>query len=200
MNAALRLPQQPLLGPDFEFRSWSSEDIPSLVKAWRDPEMHRWMPEEEEPFDDRRARDFVAGASAHLTEGTMLAMAISDRSTNEAAGSITYNVWTAHHWNIGYWISKAHRGRGLATRAVIAATRWAFEERPELSRISLYTQPGNVASQRVAERAGFQREGTLRKWANVRGSALDWVMFSLLREEVPSSGGDVPADLKPSGR
>jgi RimJ/RimL family protein N-acetyltransferase len=155
--------------------------------AWRDPEMHRWMPEEEEPFDEGRARDFVAAASTYLTEGTMLAMAISDISNGVPAGSLTFNVWTAHHWNVGYWIASAYRGHGLATRAVIAATRWAFEERPELSRISLYTLPGNVASQRVAERAGFQREGTLRKWANVRGRNFDWVMFSLLREDIRSA-------------
>ena len=185
MNAALELPQHPLLNPPFAFRSWSNEDIPSLVMAWRDPEMHRWMPEEEEPFDGDRARDFVAAASRLLSEGTMLSMAVADESSGgEVAGSLTFNVWAARHWNVGYWISSAYRGHGLATRAVIAATRWAFEDRAELSRISLYTLPDNMASQRVAEGAGFQREGTLRKWANVRGRDFDWVMFSLLRDDI----------------
>lgn len=144
------------------------------------------MPEEEEPFDNRRASEFVDAASTQLTEGTMLAMAIADLSSDEAAGSLTFNVWTAHHWNIGYWISTAYRGHGLATRAVTAATQWAFEDQPGLSRISLYTIPGNVASQRVAERVGFQRDGTLRKWANIGGRDFDWIMFSLLREDVPT--------------
>jgi RimJ/RimL family protein N-acetyltransferase len=152
--------------------------------AWRDPEMHRWMPEEEEPFDEGRAREFVAATSKQLTEGTAVAMAISNISNGVPAGSVTFNIWAVRHWNVGYWISSAYRGHGLATRAVIAATRWAFEDRPELSRISLYTLPGNVASQHVAERAGFRREGTLRKWANVRGRDFDWVMFSLLRDDL----------------
>jgi RimJ/RimL family protein N-acetyltransferase len=156
--------------------------------AWRDPEMHRWMPEEEEPFDDDRAGEFVAAASRLLSEGTMLAMAVSDESSGgEVAGSLIFNIWTAHHWNVGNWIAAAYRGHGLATQAVSAATRWAFEDRPELSRISLYTVPGNLASQRVAARAGFHREGTLRKWAYVRGRELDWTMFSLLREDLPAS-------------
>jgi RimJ/RimL family protein N-acetyltransferase len=156
--------------------------------AWRDPEMHRWMPEEEEPFDDDRAGEFVAAASRLLSEGTMLAMAVSDESSGgEVAGSLIFNIWTAHHWNVGYWIAAAYRGHGLVTQAVSAATRWAFEDRPELSRISLYTVPGNLASQRVAARAGFHREGTLRKWAYVRGRELDWTMFSLLREDLPAS-------------
>jgi RimJ/RimL family protein N-acetyltransferase len=183
-KAALRLPQGPLMSRDFEFRPWSRQDIPSLVSAWSDPEMHRWMPDEEQGFDERRAGEFVAAASTSLADGTMLAMAISDLSSGGVAGSVTFTVWAAHHWNIGYWISLAYRGQGLATRAVTAATRWAFEERPELSRISLYTLPGNLASQRVAERAGFQREGTLRKWANAHGHTYDWTMYSLLREDV----------------
>ena len=113
-------------------------------------------------------------------------MAISDLSNGEPAGSLSLNVWAPHHWNVGYWISLRYRGRGLATRAVNAATRWAFEERPEISRISLYTLPGNTASQVVAERAGFRREGTLRRWANVRGRDVDWVMFSMVREDIAS--------------
>lgn len=153
--------------------------------AWGDPEMRRWMPEEEDPFDEDVAREWVAATSTQLAEGTMLAMAIADLANGVPAGGLTFHVWGPRHWNVGYWISSSYRGRGLATRAVTAATRWAFEDRPELSRISLYTLPDNVASQRVAERAGFQREGTLRRWANVRGRDYDWVMFSLLRDDLP---------------
>jgi RimJ/RimL family protein N-acetyltransferase len=183
-KSALRLPQRPLLSSDFEFRAWSPADIPSLVTAWSDPEMHRWMPEEEGPFDERRATEFIAEAASHLSGGTMLAMAISDLSNGAVAGSVTFNAWAEHHWNIGYWLSEAYRGQGLATRAVVAATRWAFEDQPKLSRISLYTLPGNLASQRVAERAGFKREGTLRRWAHVHGNDYDWTMFSLLRQDI----------------
>ena len=63
------------------------EDVPSLVMAWRDPEMHRWMPEEAEPFDDQRAGEFVAAASKLLAEGTMLAMAIRMRISAPAMGT-----------------------------------------------------------------------------------------------------------------
>jgi RimJ/RimL family protein N-acetyltransferase len=158
--------------------------------AWGDPEMHRWMPEEEEPFDEARARQFVAEASKLQSQGTLIAMAISDESSSNAvAGSLTFTVWTRHQCNVGYWIPPSYRGHGLATQAVTAGARWAFEEHAELSRISLYTLPGNVPSQRVAERAGFQREGTLRKWASVRGREFDWVMFSLLREDLPTAEG-----------
>ena len=46
--------------------------------------------------------------------------------------------------------------------------------------------PGNVPSQKVAERAGFRREGLLRRWGEVNGEQLDWIMFSLIRDDLDS--------------
>jgi RimJ/RimL family protein N-acetyltransferase len=48
--------------------------------------------------------------------------------------------------------------------------------------------PGNAASQKVAERAGFRYEGRLRRWADIGGQQLDWVMYSLIREDLESIG------------
>ena len=59
---------------------------------------------------------------------------------------------------IGYWIALAARGRGLAGRAAAAACRWAFADLG-LHRIQLFHAVENVASARVAEKAGFTCEG-----------------------------------------
>jgi RimJ/RimL family protein N-acetyltransferase len=56
---------------------------------------------------------------------------------------------------------------------------WAFEALG-LKRIELWTVPGNVASEHVAQRAGFKREGVLRSYAEIRGRRTDAVMHSLL--------------------
>ena len=56
---------------------------------------------------------------------------------------------------------------------------WAFDELG-VKRIGLLADPRNVASVRVAERAGFQREGVLRCWVEVNGERVDHVSFSLL--------------------
>ncbi|SEO43439.1 GNAT family N-acetyltransferase [Actinacidiphila rubida] len=65
-----------------------------------------------------------------------------------------------------YWTTPAGRGRGVAARALDAATLWAFSPPAEgglgLYRISLDHSLANVASCRVAERAGFLVEGTMR--------------------------------------
>ena len=79
---------------------------------------------------------------------------------------------------------RSARGQGICTRALRLLSRHALEEL-ELQRLDLVTDPDNLASQRVAEKVGFQREGVLR--AHLRhpdGRIRDSVMFSLLPGEL----------------
>jgi RimJ/RimL family protein N-acetyltransferase len=104
---------------------------------------------------------------------------------------VTLQVWGPRHWNVGYWVAADQRGHGLATEAVTKLSRWAFAANLNLARLSLYTMPGNEPSQKVAEHAGFRREGLLRRWAEFNGEPLDWIMYSLIREDLESED-DVP--------
>ena len=180
----MHLPDASVRVPGFVFRGWSAEDIDDLVDAWRDPEMHRWMPEETDPFEASDAQAFVATASQRLTNGSALMLAIADEGTNRAVGSVTFHAWGPRHWNLGYWVALSARGRGLATASVSLLSRWAFDEYAALERLSLYTLPGNEASQRVATRAGFSSEGLLRRWGDAGDRQVDWVMYSLIRDDL----------------
>jgi RimJ/RimL family protein N-acetyltransferase len=81
---------------------------------------------------------------------------------------------------VGYWLRPQARGRGVATVAVLLLAGWSFDQLG-VRRLELTTVPENVASQRVAERAGFTREGLLRGLQATRdGGRQDSVMFSLL--------------------
>ena len=175
----------------FRLRPWATTDVPALVAAWGDPEMARWMPEETTPFEVEQARAFIDDAATHLSTGRSIALAIADESTDQAVGSVALHAWGQRHWNIGYWVAPDQRRHGLATEAVTKLSRWAFAANPSLARLSLYTMPGNEPSQKVAERAGFRREGLLRRWGEVNGEQLDWIMFSLIREDLESED-DVP--------
>ncbi|KAL4272839.1 hypothetical protein GQ457_13G025500 [Hibiscus cannabinus] len=55
-----------------------------------------------------------------------------------------------------------------------------FDERPHLERLEALVDVENLGSQRVLEKAGFQREGVLRKYIFLKGRSRDVVMFSLL--------------------
>jgi RimJ/RimL family protein N-acetyltransferase len=73
------------------------------------------------------------------------------------------------------------------TRALRLLCRYAFEELA-LERLELFTDPDNPASQRVAGKVGFQREGILRSHLpHPDGRRRDSVMFSLLPDDPAAS-------------
>ncbi|HEX2076228.1 MAG TPA: GNAT family protein [Longimicrobium sp.] len=89
---------------------------------------------------------------------------------------------------IGYQMFDVHsRRRGYMSEALGLLVRYLFATR-QLSRVQLTTLTANTASQRVAEKNGFQREGVLRGAVYLRGESHDVQMFSLLRHELPAAG------------
>jgi RimJ/RimL family protein N-acetyltransferase len=90
--------------------------------------------------------------------------------------------WEARSSEVGYGVRPAQRGRGYASEAVAALARWALS-RGGMQRIQLCAVTGNLPSLRVAEKAGFQREGTLRR-AQLEDDGLhDLAVFSLLADD-----------------
>jgi RimJ/RimL family protein N-acetyltransferase len=81
---------------------------------------------------------------------------------------------------MGYWLAEPLWGRGLTTRAVIAASEWAFDSY-KIIRIFATVFSHNVASVRVLEKSGFEREGILRRSAIKNGVILDQVLYAKLR-------------------
>lgn len=81
--------------------------------------------------------------------------------------------------SLGYWLAESARGQGVAAEALQAVVRWAFGDL-QIPRLQLYVEPWNVASQRTAERVGFQREGLLRSWQQVGEERRDMIMYSML--------------------
>ncbi|MFC0863746.1 GNAT family N-acetyltransferase [Sphaerimonospora cavernae] len=86
-------------------------------------------------------------------------MAIRDAATGAFAGDIQLAniIPPLGQAMVGYSLHPRFRGRGLVTRAVNLLVEWAFAD-TALGRIVAGTDPGNTASHRVLERAGFTRE------------------------------------------
>lgn len=70
--------------------------------------------------------------------------------------------WLMRRFEIGYWLAPDATGRGLASEAVRALARMAFE-RLRARRLEIRTDAFNFASRAVAERCGFMLEGVLRQ-------------------------------------
>ena len=151
-------------------------DAPALASAiGDDPDLDRWtrIPF---PYAEGDAREFIASTDES-------AFGILDRASRELLGGIGARVGEEGIVELGYWVKADARGRGVASRAVALLARFAFDQLGA-ARVQLLTEPDNVASQRVAEKAGFTREGTLRSFLDFKGRRRDAVMFSLL----PSDG------------
>jgi RimJ/RimL family protein N-acetyltransferase len=95
--------------------------------------------------------------------------------------------WTAGHSEIGYGVRAGRRGLGYATEAARAVGRWALTD-GGMRRIQLHARVDNIASLRVAEKAGYQREGTLRMAEWDDGQAHDLAVFSMIVTDLGTAG------------
>ena len=76
---------------------------------------------------------------------------------------------------LGYWVADRAAGQGLATRAVDAVCAFAFE-RLGLARVEAAHVPGNAASARVLQKAGFAEEGRARAYVEIDGVRQDHIL------------------------
>jgi RimJ/RimL family protein N-acetyltransferase len=89
-----------------------------------------------------------------------------------------------HGYEIGYIVhDPRHRGRGYARAALTLLSDRLFRERPDAYRLQLIIEVWNLASWRVAERAGFVREGLLRSAGFGQGDPADCFIYARTRKD-----------------
>ncbi|KAK6780889.1 hypothetical protein RDI58_023073 [Solanum bulbocastanum] len=88
--------------------------------------------------------------------------------------------WFMCRAEIGYELTSKYWGKGIATKVVKMVASTIFVEWPHLARLEGVVDVENLASQRVLEKAGFTKEGIMRKYYLFDGEPRDMVMFSLL--------------------
>lgn len=154
------LPQPVLTSADgLVLRPWTLEDVPALMIAYADPQVQEWQGFRVERKDE--ARDMIkrwqggwaAESSAHW------AVTLVDGQVAGRMGLREMNL----RWGwaeCAYFTMPSARGTGIAPRALDAMTSWAFEA--GFHRIWLKHSTRNPASCRVADKAGFDAEGTQR--------------------------------------
>ena len=163
-------------------RSWTLDDVPAIADACRDAEIARWIPFVPVPYTQRDAAEYVDACLA--ADDGRHPFAVTSAEDDRLLGSIDLRVNAMRIGHIGYWVAREARGRGVCTHALRVLSRWGLDEL-RLGRLELITDPDNVASQRVAEKVGFQREAVLRSHLLYRdGRRRDSVMFSLLPGEL----------------
>jgi len=134
---------------------------------------------------DEIPRWLADGVHRPRRDGNGVHLLMLDRSRGTIVGSISlfHADWEVRSAEIGYGVRGDSRGQGYATEALAALSRWALTE-GGIQRAWLTANTDNLASVRVAEKAGFLREGTLRRAGAEEDGLHDLAVFSLLEEEI----------------
>jgi len=178
-----------LVEGEVTLQPWSDDDADALVRRINDPEVALYLDLVPQPYAPADAREWFALSAEGWRTGTSATFAIHVDGIEGPVGGIGVRFLSELDdggAEVGYWVGAEARGRGIATTATRTVARWAFEAVTALARLQLRADVQNVASNRVAEKAGFTREGVLRAQRfNARmGKRVDFVMWSLLREEL----------------
>jgi len=155
--------------------------IAGLVAASREF-LAPWEPARNDSyFSVEGQRAIIGAALAKHETGTMLPHVILNES-GEVAGRINLNdiVHGAfENGHLGYWVSAAEGGRGLATAAVREIIEVAFGQLG-LHRIQAGTLLNNVRSQRVLERNGFIRFAMAPAYLKIDGQWQDHYLYQII--------------------
>ncbi len=129
-------------------------DADAITAGCQDPEVQRWALALPVPYHRSDAVAYIEGSVQAAADGSSFNFAaVVD---GRVLGSMS-----VFGGEIGYWVAREARGRGIATRGVVLLRDWAHAALG-LGRVELLIDPRNEASLRVAARAGFADSGERR--------------------------------------
>jgi RimJ/RimL family protein N-acetyltransferase len=181
MSSRLSVPPEGLRAGELVLRFPTLADVDSVLPAFTDPELR------EAGNLPAFGRDELIASIEDLPtlaeQGRLLALAASHVETGEIVGGGTIHHLDAERRivEIGYFVLEPSRRRGYATTIARLLAEHAFSL--GIERVAAYVNVGNLASERVLEKAGFTREGVVRSMPKPDGRRIDKTLFSLLPGE-----------------
>lgn len=145
--------------PNFTLRPFTMDDLPSLVKHANDPTVAANLTDAfPHPYTEESGRFFLAEAMKDVPLRSCIDIG------GEACGAIGLHpkpdLWR-RNMELGYWLAKEHRGKGIITEAIKQMVPLGFATFPDVMRIYATPFGSNIASQRALEKAGFKLEAKL---------------------------------------
>ena len=188
--AAMSPAQPPVLSDGVvTLRAYLPTDAPALFEAVRESVEHlgewlNWCTDDYSLTDSAR---WIVYAHAQWRSGPNAIFGVFDAANARLLGAVAIDQVDSlqRTANIGYWTRRSALGRGVATRAVRLAARYALMSRT-LERLEIVAACGNRPSQRVAEKCGAVLEGILRYRLHHRGVSHDARVYSLVRADLTS--------------
>lgn len=173
--------------PRLELRQFRRRDLESLVDAAADslPELNKWLPWAHSGYSRRDALVFLRDSVSAWSEGRAFDFTIrylDDPAFHVGNVSVWYISRQSRVGEVGYWIRSSETSKGIGSEATAGILAVAFDEL-DLHRVVLRIAVGNRASERIAEKLGFTREGLLRQELQVNGEWMDHSIWGLLETE-----------------
>jgi RimJ/RimL family protein N-acetyltransferase len=161
-------------------RPWRPADAAAVLAVCQDPEIARWVTIPQ-PFLAADADAFIENAQTMWRDGTGAAFAIVDGATDRLLGAVTRFGPEGHQATFGLWLAPDARGRAVGSRSLRLVADWTFATTGAI-RLDAFIMVGNEASNRMVERAGFEREGVLRAWdLHHDGVPVDCLVYARIR-------------------
>jgi RimJ/RimL family protein N-acetyltransferase len=154
-------------------------DVEALVRYGDDPDVAEtiWV-----PIPTPCPRDVAAARIAEFRNGWQqenrsgAALIIADADTDEMIGVVVLRVREHDSIELTYGVAPGFRNRGVATAAAVLVSGWCLDELAA-ARVELRVGQSNLASQRVAAKAGFRPEGIVRSHVAATGMDYDDLLF-----------------------
>lgn len=168
-------------------RRFNRRDVGPLADAVHDslPALNEWLPWAHPGYRKDDAAKYVRDSLEAWKAGRAYDYTIRPRSDSRRhLGNIS--IWPVSRLTrtgeIGYWIRTDDTAKGMGTEATEAVVKVGFEDLG-YHKLVLRIAIGNRASERLAEKLGFSREGVLREELLIRGRWVDHTLFSMLDRE-----------------
>ena len=163
----------------FHLRPFHSDDLPALVKHANDPTVAAFLTDAfPHPYTEVHGKASLQEAIKDLPFRRCVDI------HGECCGAIGLHpkadLWR-NNMELGYWLGKAHRGKGIMTGAIKEMVLLGFERFPEVTRMYATPFGSNIASQRVLEKAGFTLEAKLHGTLVKNGRTEDEWIYAVRR-------------------
>ena len=162
-----------LEGKNLNLRVAEKDDVSLVAEWWRNPQ---YMGEYQDVMEISEAR-----LERVMLKDTIFF--IIEKKDGTRIGHVgSFSDSRGRSMEIGYAIVPSERGKGYGTETIQIMVDYLFLSK-DIVRIQAPTETRNIASQRALEKAGFSKEGIMRKSLDVRGEYRDMCLYSILREE-----------------
>jgi ribosomal-protein-alanine N-acetyltransferase len=191
-TAAPMLPLPMLQGERCLLRAYAASDAPALRELADNPNVSfnlfegfpsPYLAEHAEAWCGHQANSGEFGYVWAITVDGVLAGTVGLQQLERPSNRCNAEV--------GYWLGESWWRRGIASDAVRQVTDWAFAARPQITRMYAAIYARNEASQAVARKCGYVREGLQKQAVIKHGEVIDAVVWATYRTEIARRDADI---------